>query len=83
MQYEHGRSPLDRLDQAAVHYASAVKLKPRDPQLHFLLGQVLEEQHYAAEMYGLKKTVAYRNEAFTLCLRVWPLTFPFIHTGDY
>ncbi|XP_064173898.1 uncharacterized protein LOC135245060 isoform X2 [Anguilla rostrata] len=56
MQYEHGRSPLDRLDQAAVHYASAVKLKPRDPQLHFLLGQVLEEQHYAAEMYGLKKT---------------------------
>ncbi|KAI1894670.1 hypothetical protein AGOR_G00118150 [Albula goreensis] len=55
MQFEHGCSPLDHLDQATVHYASAIKLKPRDPQVHFLLGQALEEQYYAAEMYGLKK----------------------------
>ncbi|KAG7462877.1 hypothetical protein MATL_G00189370 [Megalops atlanticus] len=55
IQYEHGHSPLDCLEQATVHYASAFKLNPRDPQLHFLLGQALEEQYYASEMYGLKK----------------------------
>ncbi|XP_045566242.1 uncharacterized protein isoform X3 [Salmo salar] len=55
LQYEDGQSPLDCLEQAAVHYASAIKLKPRDPRLHFLLGLALEEQHYAAEMYGLRR----------------------------
>ncbi|KAM9412568.1 uncharacterized protein ACWYII_026688 isoform 5-T5 [Salvelinus alpinus] len=55
LQYEDGQSPLDCLEQAAVYYASAIKLKPRDPRLHFLLGLALEEQHYAAEMYGLRR----------------------------
>ncbi|XP_062375921.1 uncharacterized protein LOC134064127 [Sardina pilchardus] len=55
MQYAEGQSPLDLLEQAAVHYASAIKLKPRDSKLHYLLGRTLEEHHYAEEMYGLKK----------------------------
>ncbi|XP_062319617.1 uncharacterized protein LOC134022259 [Osmerus eperlanus] len=55
LQYEEGQSPLDSLEQVAIHYASAIKLKPKDPRFHFLLGQALEEQHHATEMYGLKK----------------------------
>ncbi|XP_069464249.1 uncharacterized protein [Ambystoma mexicanum] len=53
--YEEGSSPLDALHQAAIAYASAIKLKPKDPSLHFQLGLVLEEHYYAAEIYGLKK----------------------------
>ncbi|XP_034753536.1 uncharacterized protein LOC117960084 isoform X2 [Etheostoma cragini] len=57
LQYEDGQSPLHSLEQAAVHYASAIRLSPRDARLHFLLGLVLEEQHYATEMYGLQRKV--------------------------
>ncbi|KAL7877350.1 hypothetical protein SRHO_G00039930 [Serrasalmus rhombeus] len=57
MQYEAGHSPLDYLEQAAIHYATAIKFKPRDYKLHFLLGKTLEEYYYATEMYGLKKRV--------------------------
>ncbi|MGH0143860.1 UNVERIFIED_CONTAM: hypothetical protein FKN15_041543 [Acipenser sinensis] len=53
--YDEGSSPLDALHQVAVEYASAIKLKPRDPKLHFLLGLAIEEQYYASEIYGLKK----------------------------
>ncbi|XP_043916075.1 uncharacterized protein LOC122792347 [Protopterus annectens] len=53
--YEEGSSPLDALHQAAVNYATAITVKPNDPKPHFLLGQVLEEHYYAAEIYGLKK----------------------------
>ncbi|XP_058242629.1 uncharacterized protein LOC131351280 [Hemibagrus wyckioides] len=52
---ETGQSPLHYLEQAAVHYATAVKFKPRNPNLHFQLGQTLEECYYATEMYDLKK----------------------------
>ena len=62
LQYEEGQSPLDSLEQVAIHYASAIKLKPKDPRFHFLLGQALEEQHRATEMYGLKKRVIYRYD---------------------
>ncbi|MEE6474518.1 hypothetical protein FKM82_010407 [Ascaphus truei] len=55
LHYEEGMSPLDALHQAAIAYASAIKLKPRDPNFHFQLGVVLEEHYYAAEIYGLKK----------------------------
>ncbi|KAL2083150.1 hypothetical protein ACEWY4_020923 [Coilia grayii] len=55
MQYAEGQSPLDSLEQAAVQYASAIKLKPRESRLHYLLGRTLEEHHYAEEMYGLKQ----------------------------
>ena len=54
---QDGQSPLHSLDQAAVHYASAIRLSSREARLHFLLGLVLEEQHYAAEMYGLEEKV--------------------------
>ncbi|XP_066534610.1 uncharacterized protein [Hoplias malabaricus] len=57
VQYEAGESPLDCLEQAAIHYATAIKLRPRDSKLHFLLGDTLEEYYYATEMYGLKKKV--------------------------
>ncbi|XP_067466855.1 uncharacterized protein [Thunnus thynnus] len=57
LQYEDKQSPLHSLEQAAVHYASAIRLSSRDARLHFLLGLVLEEQHYATEMYGLQKKV--------------------------
>ncbi|KAM7408369.1 hypothetical protein PAMA_002199 [Pampus argenteus] len=57
LQYEDGQSPLHSLEQAAVHYASAIRLSSRDARLHFLLGRVLEEQHYATEMYGLQRKI--------------------------
>ncbi|CAG6016504.1 unnamed protein product [Menidia menidia] len=55
LQYEEGDSPLQSLEQAAVYYASAIRLSSKEARLHFLLGLVLEEQHYATEMYGLQK----------------------------
>ncbi|XP_015218375.2 uncharacterized protein [Lepisosteus oculatus] len=54
---EEGESPLDALHQVLVDYASAIKLKPRDPNLHFQLGLAFEEQYYATEIYGLKRKV--------------------------
>ncbi|XP_077138657.1 uncharacterized protein LOC143804440 [Ranitomeya variabilis] len=53
--YEEGMSPLDYLNQAAVFYASAIKLKPKDPKFHYYLATIMEELHYAAEIYGLSK----------------------------
>ncbi|XP_040286115.1 uncharacterized protein LOC120999308 [Bufo bufo] len=53
--YKEGTSPLDYLSQAAVYYASAIKLKPMDARFHFHLATVLEEQYYASEIYGLRK----------------------------
>ncbi|KAM8945456.1 uncharacterized protein RCH25_048729 [Pelodytes ibericus] len=55
LQYKEGMSPLDALHQAAVAYASAIKLKPKDATFHFQLALVLEEHYYAAEIYGLRK----------------------------
>ncbi|XP_068184369.1 uncharacterized protein [Antennarius striatus] len=55
LQYGDTHCPLHNLEQAAVHYASAIRLNSRDPRLHFLLGLVLEEQHYATEMLGLQR----------------------------
>ncbi|XP_059214856.1 uncharacterized protein LOC131993127 [Centropristis striata] len=61
--YDDGQSPLHSLEQAAVHYASAIRLSCREARLHFLLGLVLEEQYYATEMYGLqRKTDRHRDE---------------------
>lgn len=57
MQYQDGTSPLYNLEQAAVHYASAIRQSSKDSRLHFLLGLVLEEQYYAIEMYGLQNQV--------------------------
>nr|XP_008292168.1 PREDICTED: uncharacterized protein LOC103366271 [Stegastes partitus] len=55
LRYEDGQSPLHSLEQAAVCYASAIRLGSRDARLHFLLGLVLEEQHHATGMYGLQR----------------------------
>lgn len=61
LQYEESQSPLHSLEQAAIHFASAIRLSPRDARLHFLLGLVLEEQYYATGLYGLQTTVAATN----------------------
>ncbi|XP_060781416.1 uncharacterized protein LOC132889178 isoform X2 [Neoarius graeffei] len=55
MQNETGQSLLHCLEQASIHYATAIKFEPQNPKLHFLLGQTLEECYYAQEMYDLKK----------------------------
>ncbi|XP_069787865.1 uncharacterized protein [Narcine bancroftii] len=55
--YEDGKSPLDSLHRAAVNYALAIKLKPKDPELHFQLGVVLEEHYYVNMIYGVVKMV--------------------------
>lgn len=57
LQCEEGQSPLQPLEEAAVHLASAIRLRGTDARLHFLLGAVLEEQHRAAIMYRLPKKV--------------------------
>lgn len=54
MHNEAEHSPLYCLEQAAIHYATAIKLKPQNAKLHFLLGQTLKEFYYAEEMYGKK-----------------------------
>lgn len=61
LQYEETQSLLHSLEQATVHYASAIRLSSGDARLHFLLGLVLEEQHYATEIYGLQRKVASGN----------------------
>ncbi|KAI8486858.1 hypothetical protein Bbelb_353660 [Branchiostoma belcheri] len=53
--YEHGKSPLDYLSNAAQCYATSIKMKGKDASLHCSLGLVLEEQYYAKDMYGLKE----------------------------
>ncbi|XP_041865467.1 uncharacterized protein LOC121655109 [Melanotaenia boesemani] len=55
LHHEDGESPLHSLEQAAIYYASAIRLRFRDARLHFLLGLILEEQHYATEVYGLQR----------------------------
>ncbi|KAG7511739.1 hypothetical protein JOB18_008490 [Solea senegalensis] len=60
LQCEDDQSPLHSLEQAARHYASAIRQSTREARLHFLLGLVLEEQYYATEMYGLQRK-AYRD----------------------
>ncbi|KAE8600985.1 hypothetical protein XENTR_v10013489 [Xenopus tropicalis] len=55
LHYNDGTSSLDALHQAAIAYASAIKLQPKNPKYHFHLGMVLEEHFYASEMYGFKK----------------------------
>ncbi|XP_075719227.1 uncharacterized protein LOC142760141 isoform X2 [Rhinoderma darwinii] len=57
LDYKEGSSPLDYLYQAAVYYASAIKLKPKDARFHFHLATILEEQFYASEIYGLRKKI--------------------------
>lgn len=57
LQCEEGQSPLQPLEEAAVHLASAIRLSGTDARLHFLLGTVLEEQHRSAIMYRLPKKV--------------------------
>ncbi|XP_067845587.1 uncharacterized protein [Heptranchias perlo] len=53
--YEDGESPLDALHKAAVDYALAIKLKPKDPDLHFHLGVLLEEHYCAVVIHGVTK----------------------------
>lgn len=57
MPNDAGQSPVHYLEEAATHYATAIKFKPQNPKLHFLLGQTLEEWYYAEEMYDLKKVL--------------------------
>ena len=51
-------SPLRYLEMAAEWFATAIKLSPKTAELHFQLGQVLEEQHYVQDVYGIKPSVS-------------------------
>ncbi len=61
MEYNEGESPIDFLQDAALCYATAIKNKPKDANLHQLLGQVLEEKYYAEDLFGLKKEVCFQQ----------------------
>ncbi|XP_071962692.1 uncharacterized protein [Antedon mediterranea] len=47
--------PIDHLHNATVSIACAIRKKPKDAELHFKLGLLMEEKYYAEDMYGLKK----------------------------
>ena len=55
--HHDGKSPLDCLEDAAICVAAAIKNKPKQADLHYLLGMIMEEQYYALDMFGLKKEV--------------------------
>lgn len=55
LRYEANESPLDDLQYASHCYATALKTKANDPQLHLKLGLVLEETYYAGDLFSLKK----------------------------
>lgn len=82
LQYEDSRSPLRNLEQAAVHYAAAIRLSPRDARLHFLLGVVLEEQHHATLMYSLQRRVGRPAAAKHAWLNFF-ITFSFKAVNTY
>ena len=44
---------------ASEWFASAIKLSPKKAELHFQLAQVLEEQHYIQDLYGIKLPVSF------------------------
>lgn len=50
-------SPVNHLKHACEHYATAVKLEPKNSEWHFKLAQILEEMHYAEHYYGVKLEV--------------------------
>ena len=54
-QYKDGNSPLDHLTHASHCYATAIKYKGKDANLHLQLGLVLEEIYYAEDIVGLNK----------------------------
>ena len=56
-QYKGDTSPLRYLEMAAEGFSTAIKLKPKDGKFHFSLGQVLEEQFYCEDLYGIKPQV--------------------------
>lgn len=56
-QWPDGESPMDFLQQAIYCYATAVKVKPKDANLHLQLGMLLEEKYYIEDIFGLKKEV--------------------------
>ena len=54
-QFSEGESPIDFLQNATQYYATAIKFKAKDANLHFQLAMVLEEKYFAEDMFGLKK----------------------------
>ena len=56
--YDGEISPLRYLEKAAEWFATAIKLSPKKADLHFQLGQVLEEEHYVQDVYGIKPQVS-------------------------
>ena len=68
--YEKGQSPIDILTLAAHNYATAIKSKSTDPNLHLQLGLVLEEIYYAEDIYGLKTSSGVRrvNKLVIMCM---------------
>ncbi|KAK3595487.1 hypothetical protein CHS0354_021583 [Potamilus streckersoni] len=53
--YADGESPMDYLQLSIHHYATAIKFKVKDANLHLQLGMLLEEKYYAEDIFGLKK----------------------------
>ena len=53
---------------AAEWLATAIKLSPKKADLHFQLGQVLEEQHYVQDVYGIKPPVSW---FITICYKMF------------
>lgn len=57
--YSEGESPIDYLKQAIYCYATAIKFKPKDSNLHLQLAHVLEERYIVEDLLGLKEEVMF------------------------
>ena len=51
-------------------YATAIKLRSKDPQPHVSLATILEETFYLEDLYGFKKEVRTKNNGKNNIIRL-------------
>ena len=67
--FEAGESPLDYLQNAIHCYATAIKHRAKDANLHLQLALTLEEKYHAEDILGMKDVeVCLKCKPFVRCM---------------